>query len=267
MKRFQYRAPVPLIGLALIGLALFAFTVFAGCQQDEAPEEPAAAAPAPRATTATPNTLTDAERAEGWQLLFDGNTISQWRGYKSDSLPSSWVVDDQAIYLGDEGDGGDIISRDQYGNFELQLDWKISEGGNSGIMYRVTEDQNNTYHTGPEMQVLDNEKHPDARNGLDRTAGANYALHEPPRDVTKPVGEWNHARLVVDGAHVEHWLNGEKLVEYELWGDDWKARVAASKFNAWPSYGMNQAGHIALQDHGDPVWYRNIKVKPLPATD
>lgn len=155
--------------------------------------------------------------------------------------------------------GGDIVTDEQFKDFVLELDWKISEGGNSGIFFHVSEDHDYVWLGGPEMQVLDNVAHQDAMRP-ETSAGANYALHAPIKDVTKPVGEWNHVKLVVDGPHVEHWLNGTKLLEYELWSDDWKKRVAASKFNDMPDYGMNKTGHIALQDHGDIVSYRNITV-------
>jgi hypothetical protein len=158
--------------------------------------------------------------------------------------------------------GGDIVTDKEYDNFILELDWKISEGGNSGIFFHVNEEHDYVWLGGPEMQILDNVSH---ANGMkpETSAGANYALHAPCCDVTKPIGEWNHVKLVVDGPHVEHWLNGKKLLEYELWSDDWKARVAASKFKDMPPYGLGKTGHIALQDHGDIVSFRNIQITPL----
>jgi hypothetical protein len=158
--------------------------------------------------------------------------------------------------------GGDLITVDQYGDFELRLEWKIARGGNSGIMFHVTDDAGQTYETGPEMQVLDNGGHADGRDPV-TSAGSNYALHAPTRDVTRPIGEWNEVRLLVRGPHVEHWLNGVKLLEYELWSPDWEARVQASKFKTMPGYGRARRGHIALQDHGDRVSYRNIRIKTL----
>jgi hypothetical protein len=142
------------------------------------------------------------------------------------------------------------------------LEWKVGPAGNSGIMFRVTGDAKLPYETGPEMQVLDNAGHKDGAAPV-TAAGSNYALHAPVRDVTRPVGEWNAVRLVVRGAHVEHWLNGVKLLEYELWSPDWEARVKASKFATMPGYGRAKRGHLVLQDHNDPVWYRNIRVRPL----
>jgi hypothetical protein len=151
---------------------------------------------------------------------------------------------------------------DQYSDFELQLEWKIAKGGNSGIMFWATEDDEYAWKTGPEMQVLDNVAHKD---GLDprTSAGSNYALHAPTQNVAQPAGEYNQARLLAKGTHIEHWLNGVKIVEYEIGSPDWEARVAASKFATMPKYGRNRKGHIVLQDHGDKVWYRNIKIRPL----
>jgi hypothetical protein len=206
------------------------------------------------------NTLTPEEKAAGWKLLFDGKTLAGWRGFKSETPPAGWKAKDSLLVR--ESAGGDLMTVDQYGDFELRLQWKISEGGNSGIMFRVTPDGEETWHSGPEMQVLDNARHKDGANPL-TSAGSNYAVHAPIRDVTKPVGEWNDVRLVVKGAHVEQWLNGVKVVEYELWSPDWEKRVQASKFGEIPPYGKAKRGHIALQDHGDLVWYRNIKIKPL----
>lgn len=215
----------------------------------------------------TPNSgeaprMTEAERRAGWHLLFDGRTAEQWRGYRKSDLPAGWQVVDGALTR--VGAGGDIVTREQFENFELSLEWKIQPGGNSGIFFRVLEDEAypNVWQTGPEMQVLDNQAH---RDGLDprTSAGSNYALHAPARDVTRPAGEWNHTRIIVAGNQVEHWLNGEKIVAYELWSDDWKARVQASKFKDMPAYATARSGHIALQDHGDWVAYRNIKIRKL----
>lgn len=212
------------------------------------------------------NTLTAAEKAKGWQLLFDGKSIDQWRGFRKESVPTAWTVEDGAIALTGKG-GGDIITKDQYENYELMLDWKISEGGNSGIIYNVSEDPQygTTYHTGPEMQVLDNERHPDAKMGKNgnRQAGANYDMIPLSTPAVKPVGQWNTVRLVVNKGHVEHWLNGKKVVEYQLGSPEWEAMVKGSKFAAMPGYGRIKKGHIALQDHGDKVWYKNIKVRQL----
>ncbi|HEX6940565.1 MAG TPA: DUF1080 domain-containing protein [Longimicrobiales bacterium] len=212
-----------------------------------------------------PNTLTAEERAAGWRLLFDGRTTAGWRGFKKESAPAGWAVEDGTLTR--VAPAGDLITVETFADFELTLEWKVEPGGNSGIFFRVVEadDVAQTYESGPEMQVLDNARHPDGKSPL-TSAGANYALHAPIRDVSRPAGEWNQVRLVVDGAHVEHWLNGTKIVEYELWTEDWERRVRESKFAQWPRYGRAREGHIAIQDHGDRVWFRNIKVRRLPPT-
>jgi hypothetical protein len=220
----------------------------------------AMSAPDATAQNGAANTLTAAEKAAGWKLLFDGKTVSGWRGFKTPTPPAGWKAIDGTLARA-EG-GGDLMTVNQYGDFELQLQWKISKGGNSGIMFHVTEEGGQTYESGPEMQVLDNAGHKDGEAPI-TSAGSNYAVHPPVRDVSKPVGEWNDVRLVVKGPHVEHWLNGVKVVEYDLWSADWEKRVLASKFAKMPPYGRAKRGHIAIQDHGDAVWYRNIKIKEL----
>lgn len=206
-----------------------------------------------------PNTLSAQDQAAGWRLLFDGTSVAGWRGFKSTDPPAGWKAVDGT--LSRVGPGGDLMSVAEFGDFELRLEWKIGRNGNSGIMFHVTPAGAETYETGPEMQVLDNAGHADGKDPK-TAAGSNYALHPPVRDVTRPVGEWNAIRLIVEGPHVEHWMNGVKLLEYELWSPDWEARVKASKFNAWSGYGRARRGHIVLQDHGDAVSYRNIRIKP-----
>ena len=209
------------------------------------------------------NTLTAAEQADGWRLLFDGTSLAGWHGYRQTTAPEGWKVVNGAITR--VGQGGDLVSADTFSNFELRIDFRIAPNGNSGIFYRGVESADGPiYYSAPEYQVIDNAGHPDAKNGPDRYCGANYALDPPTnKDACKPAGEWNSARIVVNGAHVEHWLNGEKVVEYELWSDKWKAEVAASKFKEWPTYGMSKSGLIALQDHGADVAFKNIKIKVL----
>jgi hypothetical protein len=206
------------------------------------------------------NTLTDEERAAGWRRLFDGQSMDAWRGFKQQTMPAGWQAVDGT--LARVGEARDIITREQFQDFELALEWKVAPGGNSGIMFRVTEAAELTYHTGPEMQILDNAGHPDGANPLTST-GSNYALHAPTANVARPPGEWNSVRLIVKGNHVEHWLNGTRIVEYELGTDEWKRLVAGSKFSAWPGYGLAPKGHIALQDHGDAIAFRNIKIREL----
>lgn len=207
------------------------------------------------------NTLTSEERAAGWRLLFDGKTTEGWRGYKMDSMPHGWqAVDGELTRV---ASAGDIMTRDKYANFELSLEWKISEGGNSGIFYRASEDDDAIYWSAPEMQVLDDAKHPDGKSRL-TAAGADYDIYPSPAGVVKPAGQWNLVRLVVKGNHVEHWLNGKQIVDYELGSPDWEKRVKASKFAPHVHYGRNATGYIGLQDHGDQVAFRNIKIRVLP---
>ena len=248
----------------------------AGCGQRDAAADTAAAASTTSDTTHTamgtvdssaaqpgaPNTLTDAERAEGWKLLFDGTSMQGWRGYGKTAMPDSgWSVVDGAITR--TGRGGDIVTNDSYRNFELALEWKVPPGGNSGVFYRALESADPIYYSAPEMQVLDDAAHADGKNPL-TSAGAAYGLYAPPRGVVKPAGEWNAARLVVRGDSVEHWLNGQKVVSYQLGSADWKAKVKASKFDAWKAYGTGKEGRIGLQDHGDRVQFRSVKLRVLP---
>jgi hypothetical protein len=207
-----------------------------------------------------PNALSADERADGFRLLFDGTSSTGWRGYREQTLPANWQVVDGALTR--VATGPDIVSAEQFANFELRLQWKIEKGGNSGIMYRVSEDLEHTYETGPEMQVLDDANNREGADPL-TSAGANYGLYPARQGAVRPAGEWNDVRIVVDGAHVEHWLNGTRVVEYELWSSHWKARVAATKFRQWPRFGLNQAGHIALQEHDARVAYRSIRLKVL----
>jgi len=197
-----------------------------------------------------------------WTNLLDGSAAA-WRGYRATTLPAGWTFDAATGVLADATPGGgDIITRVQYGDFELELDWRISSKGNSGVFFRAGEGTEDIYENAPEMQILDNGGHPDGRNPL-TSAGSNFALIAPSADVTRPVGEWNRARLVVTGSHVEHWLNGTKLLEYELWSPEWKALVGASKFRQWPTYGLATRGHIGLQDHGNVVAFRNIRIREI----
>mgnify|MGYP000113434546 CR=1 FL=1 len=210
------------------------------------------------AADASLNSLTKAEANDGWRLLFDGKSLDQWRGYKKETLPDGWKVQDDGSFC--RTGGGDIVTKEQFDSFDLMIEWKISPGGNSGIFYRATEAHGAIYESAPEMQVLDNTKHGDGKNPK-TSAGANYALIPPPKDVTKPAGEWNQARLLVDGQRVEHWLNGEKLLEYTLGSPEWTELVKGSKFAGWSDYGKALKGHLGLQDHGDQVWYRNVKIR------
>jgi hypothetical protein len=234
----------------------------AGCAgNQQSSEQRVAVGQAESQTGASVSGVTADEQAAGWRPLFDGQTTAGWRGYRRAEMPAGWKVVDGALTR--VGDGGDIITTDQFANFELALEWKVARGGNSGIFYRVTEAGDRSYHSGPEMQVLDDARHNDGGSRL-TAAGSLYGIYPAPAGVVKPAGEWNAVRIVVHGSHVEHWLNGTKVVDYELGSPDWEKRVGEAKFKEWPEYGRAKRGHIALQDHGDWVAYRNIKIKVLP---
>ncbi|NOT07323.1 MAG: DUF1080 domain-containing protein [Gemmatimonadales bacterium] len=205
--------------------------------------------------------LSSREVAAGWRLLFDGQTTHGWRGFKRDSVPSGWSVVDATLTK--SAATGDIMTRDQFANFELELDWQISKGGNSGIFFRGTEEENRIYWTAPEYQLLDDENTFDGRNRL-TSAGSAYGLYAPPEGILKPPGEWNTTRILVKDSHVEHWLNGKKLLEYELGSEDWEAKVKASKFAVWPKYGRAKRGHIAIQgDHEGRLSIRKVKIREI----
>jgi hypothetical protein len=212
------------------------------------------------------NTLTPAEKKEGWKLLFDGTSSKGWHVFNKKSDGAAWKVADGELYLDSstkEG-RGDLITDSEYENYELQLEWKVSACANSGILFNVVEDAkyNAVYVTGPEMQVLDNSCHPDAKIHKHR-AGDLYDLIPCSEETVKPAGEWNQARLVSNKSNYEFWLNGKKLVTFTMHDAAWDAMVAASKFKNMPDFGKAKKGHIALQDHGDKVFFRNVKIKEL----
>ena len=193
-----------------------------------------------------------------WRSL---NDASAWRGYKSDTIPSRWSFADGM--LSKTRPVADIVSRDEFADFELELEWRIGDAGNSGIFYRGSEEFDKIYWTAPEYQLLDDIKAADNKTRL-TCAGAAYGLYPSPPGHLNPVGQWNTTRIVAKGAHVEHWLNGYKLLEYEMWSPDWEAKVKASKFAAWPKYGRLRSGHLAIQgDHNGSLSFRNIKIRSL----
>ena len=201
-----------------------------------------------------PNTLTAEEEAAGWRLLFDGKSTDGWRNYKKDEVGPGWKVEDGALVRA-AGGAGDIITKGQYAAFELSLEYKISEGGNSGIMFHVTEEGGAPWHTGPEIQVQDN------KDGHDpQLSGWLYQLYKPEIDATKPVGEWNHVRVVITPSMCGVWMNGKHYYDFVKGSKDWDERVAKSKFARMEGFGKATNGHICLQDHGNPVSYRNIKI-------
>jgi len=209
------------------------------------------------------------QSAGEWTELFNGKDLTGWRRYGEKSAGSAWIVEGDALVLDVDDSttattGGDLITDGQYENFELELEWKISAGGNSGIFFGVQEiaGQRVAYLTGIEMQILDDDKHIDGKVP-ETSAGSCYALYAPAEDVVRPVGEYNKVRLIVRDAKVEHWLNDHKIVAYTIGSDDWSSRVAASKFADWEHFARYRKGHIALQDHTDRVWFRNIRIREL----
>lgn len=253
-------------------LFLFAFLIgLTACGDSTAPTtdmEPAAP-PADRARTA--ETLTDGPDADGWVPLFNGRDLSGWHGYGQDTIGAAWKVVDGAIHLDvsdkagwQTNNGGDLITDDSYANYELELEWKIGKCGNSGIIYNVQESDDYDYpwQTGPEMQILDNTCHPDAEITTHR-AGDLYDMVSVVEENDRPAGEWNEVKLVVTPGRVEHWQNGKRQVVYDNTGDEWKAMIADSKFKDMDNWGAFTEGKISLQDHGDPVWFRNIRIRPI----
>lgn len=223
-------------------------------------------------TTARFNTLTAEEKAAGWELLFDGSTLNGWKRYNHDSIGPLWTVDNGTIKCDGSGltegtaeNGGSLITIKQYENFDLTFEWKIAPGGNSGILYHVVEKTKykHEYETGPEFQLMDDAGWKDPLKPAQK-AGSNYDMYAAP-DTKKlnAVGEWNTARVVYNKGHVEHWLNGEKLVAFEESDPDFQERYKKSKWTEYPDWNKSKTGSIALQDHGAPVYFRNIKIKAL----
>jgi len=213
-------------------------------------------------TTSGATSLTADQRAAGWRPLFDGKNTDAWRGYKEQTLPAGWRIVDGVLTK--TGSVGDLLTKDQFGNFELALDWKLSPGGNAGVFYRGTEEYDHIYWSAPEYQLLDDAGHPDGQSRL-TSAGADYALYPSPAGVVKPADQWNSTLIVVNGNTVQHWLNGQKLLEYELGSPDWQAKVKASKFVAYPKYGTAPKGYIGIQgDHDGTLSLRNVRIRVLP---
>ena len=216
----------------------------------------------------------NAQTSKGWIKLFNGKDMKGWHTYGKTTVGAAWQVDDGAIHLDashKDGwhikEGGDIVTDEEFENFDLKLEWKISKNGNSGVMFLVHEENNPDkykypWYTGPEMQVLDNDGHSDGKIHKHR-AGDLYDLIASSKETVKPVGEWNKAEIICNNAHLELWLNGTKVVETTLWDDAWKKLVAGSKFNAMPAFATFKKGRIALQDHGNEVWFKNIEIKRL----
>ena len=213
------------------------------------------------------NTLTKKEKKNGWKLLFDGEKITEWRGYNMKTVPDSWQVEDEALKIMVEGGAENsmgLISKKEYKNFALSLEFKLTKAANSGILYQVVEDKKYkyAYETGTEYQIVDSEILNDKIKDW-QLSGANYAMYPPKVKPYKPVGEWNQVLLVVDGNNVKHYLNGKLVVEYEKHSDEWKKLRNSGKWNDFPDYGIADEGYIVLQNHGTQVYYRNIKIKEL----
>ncbi len=253
------------------------------CQPQTADQETGAAADSTTAMNTAAaegdqdNTLTAREKQEGWALLFDGQSTDQWRGASMKQFPEKgWEIQDGVLMVRESGgaesrNGGDIVTKEEYGNFDLKLDFKITEGANSGIKYFVTEEHPTEGSAiGLEYQILDDERHPDAKLGNNgkgtRTAGSLYDLMAAQDKTMNPIGEWNHAEIIVNGKHVEHWLNGKKVLEYERGSDAYQKMVKNSKYSKYKNFGLADEGHILLQDHGNRVYFKNIKIKELPAS-
>jgi hypothetical protein len=240
----------PLVRLALV---LTVASLFAG---PAVSEEPAI------------NALSAEEKAAGFKLLFDGRSTDGWRGYKMKEMPPGWKVIDGILTRVAGGEGGkgagggdDIVTVDQYDNFDLRLEWRVGKGVNSGVLYRAIEDAVTSWHVAPEMQVLDNAGWND-KNKFHQ-AGALYDLYAPTKNAAREPGKWNEVRIVANGNHIEHWLNGEKVVEFEINSDDWNERVAKSKFKDKPKFAKAAKGHIVLQDHSGNIEYRSIRIREI----
>lgn len=202
-----------------------------------------------------------------WQVLFDGKSTDAWRGFRRESFPSKcWVIENgslKTIAGCDEADRVDLVTKSKYQNFELEFEWRVAPGSNSGVIYLVSEDADQTWKTGPEMQVLDDEKHADGKNPK-TSAGSVFDLIAPTDKTLRPVGQYNQARILITNNRVEHWLNGKRILEYNLDSDMFKSLVTQSKFKDYPHFARNKDGYVALQHHGDEVWYRNIRIRALP---
>jgi hypothetical protein len=229
-------------------LMLFFSLAFAGCS----PPDPEI------------NILSEKEKKQGWTLLFDGESLNNWKTFNGGDV-TGWKIENGILHNSGTGSdhGGDIITQDEFRNFELYLEWKIAPESNSGIFFHVQEGiVNAIYESGPEYQLIDDNGWP-TQLAESQYSGANYDMHPPQGAEVVPIDEWNKTRLVVNGPHVEHWLNNKKVVEYELWSDEWYELKENSKWKSKPHYGAAKSGHIGLQDHGGLTMFRNIKIREL----
>jgi hypothetical protein len=245
--------------IQLLGLCLFIFMCACSSDKTENTNQEESAVP-----ETTYNHLTEVEKAEGWQLLFDGETTGLWRAYQKETFPNGgWEVNNGELHV--QKGGGDIITKEQFGNFDLKMDFLLSDTANSGIFYlAIEEPEMAIWQNCPEYQILDNQTYIDMNGDMSTHLTAeNYDLQSAPEDYTNPVGEWNTARIIHNNGHVEHWLNGKKTVEYDIGSEEWESLVKKSKFADYPKYGRAKKGHIGLQDHGHLVKFRNLKIKKL----
>ena len=245
-----------LFSIAALGLG----AVLIGCTTSSS-NSSSSSSTSSAATASSASSATGSAAQGEWRSLIDP-TMSAWRGYKEQAMPSEWKVEGGVVSK--VKSTNDIVTRDQFANFELEWEWKIHEGGNAGVFYRGTEEFEKIYFTAPEYQLLDDAKAPDGKNRL-TSAAANYALYPAPAGVVKAADQWNSSRIVARGPRVEHWLNGQKVVEYEAGSPDWEAKVKASKFASWPKYGRITQGHIGIQgDHDGELAIRNMRIRTLP---
>ncbi|MEX2284827.1 MAG: DUF1080 domain-containing protein [Gemmatimonadota bacterium] len=201
------------------------------------------------------------QQGDEWRSLFDGATTNGWRGYRSQTMPAGWQAIDGILTK--TGNSRDIVTTEQFADFELRFDWKLEPGGNAGLFYRATEEYDRIYWSAAEYQLLDDARAPDGRSRM-TAAGAAHSIAPAPAGVVKPAGEWNSTRVIVNGPHVEHWLNDQKLFEFELWSPDWEARVKASKFRDYSNFGRARSGYIGFQgDHDGKLELRNLRIRDL----
>ena len=253
-------------GVRLLRLAVLTMGAVGSASCASNPDETGTRADSARAGGAAATAAQGARAPGPWRVLFDGSSLDAWRGYKREDVPPTWKVEDGTLAFipeGPESDRADLITRDQFSDFELEYEWKISPAGNSGVMWRVSEELQYPWQTGPEQQVLDDERHPDNKIPS-HLAGALYDLVAPPSGIVKPVGEFNQARVVARGSRVQTFLNGHQTADVDFASPEGKQLLASSKFRTMPRFAQNARGHIVLQTHGDRVWYRNIRVRELP---
>ncbi|HEY2726892.1 MAG TPA: DUF1080 domain-containing protein [Parafilimonas sp.] len=218
-------------------------------------------------TTSAMNATNTTTADTGWINLFDGTSLNGWHTFGQTSVSPKWIADSNAIYFkaSAKGDDGDLVTNDSFANFDLKLDWKISKGGNSGILFYVQDDKpkyEDTYKTGPEMKVMDDERNDDRKTPSHR-AGSLYDMIQATAGAVKPAEQWNAVEIVSNNGKLDFYLNGVHVVDTHIFDDNWKKMIANSKFKQWPAFGTFKTGHIALQDHGFDVWYRNIMIKKL----